>query len=247
MIRFMWKNLWDIGTLTASSEDPNFPASNTRNRWYTRTWRSTSVAGTEWLKVDLGFPQRVAAFIIKFHNFTSGAVVKLQGNNADDWTAPGYEAVLPINQHIIVHFFNEMSLQYWRVTIEDTSNSNGYIEIGRVFLGSYFEPTRNFVYGNAFVIDDDSLLVMSEGGQISAIKKKPYLRFIYSFRALPKTDIQIFKEIFFERGLSRDMFICEDPEDAQNTTFYVRFACKIMPVNVFADYYDLKIELEELR
>lgn len=45
---FLWNNMFDIGTLTASSAHPNFPAANTRRRWASETWRSRYGDNTEW-------------------------------------------------------------------------------------------------------------------------------------------------------------------------------------------------------
>jgi len=39
-LRLLWRNLWDEATVTASSEQPRFPASNTQHRWLSRCWRS---------------------------------------------------------------------------------------------------------------------------------------------------------------------------------------------------------------
>jgi hypothetical protein len=43
---FLWNNLWDSGTLTQSSQHSNFPATNTRRRWATESWRSMYGSGT---------------------------------------------------------------------------------------------------------------------------------------------------------------------------------------------------------
>lgn len=45
---FLWKNLWNTGTLTYSSQHSNFPASNTRHRHHTRVWRPNYDAASGW-------------------------------------------------------------------------------------------------------------------------------------------------------------------------------------------------------
>jgi hypothetical protein len=41
-------NTWAAGTVTASSEHPSFPATNTQHRWYKKPWRSKYGAGSAW-------------------------------------------------------------------------------------------------------------------------------------------------------------------------------------------------------
>ena len=45
---FLYSNLFDLGTLTYSSQHSNFQASNTRRRWASETWRSRYGAGSGW-------------------------------------------------------------------------------------------------------------------------------------------------------------------------------------------------------
>lgn len=37
--------------------------------------------------------------------------------------------------------------QFWRVEIDDDTNTDGYVELGRVFMGSLWQPGINMVYG----------------------------------------------------------------------------------------------------
>jgi len=43
-----WYNLWDVGTLTYSSQHSNFPALNTQRRWASETWRSRYGNNSGW-------------------------------------------------------------------------------------------------------------------------------------------------------------------------------------------------------
>ena len=45
---FLYSNLFDLGTLTYSSQHSNFQASNTRRRWASETWRSRYGDNSEW-------------------------------------------------------------------------------------------------------------------------------------------------------------------------------------------------------
>ena len=41
-------NLWAAGTVSASSEHPSFPATNTQHRWFKKVYRSKYGAGSSW-------------------------------------------------------------------------------------------------------------------------------------------------------------------------------------------------------
>lgn len=56
------------------------------------------------------------------------------------------------------------SLRYWRVEIDDTTNSDGYIQIGRVFLSDVWQPERGPVIGAAQGMEDTSDVMSSLGG-----------------------------------------------------------------------------------
>jgi len=246
-IRFLHNNLWDSGTLTYSSQSVNFPASNVRHRWHTKYWESTGDSG-EWLLLDAGSAISALAFAIKNHNFTVNATVKIQGNSVNDWASPPFEQALNINSDIMTEFFTEtQSHQYWRLYIDDSSNPDGVVRVGRIFLGGYFEPERNFSIGYSYVHEDPSLVMLSEGGQLSSIIRPKFRRFVYQFVALRDSDVDTFKSIYEGKGLTGNFFVCEDADDRLNKTYYVRFSTPLEIVNRIANYYDVRIELEELR
>lgn len=56
------------------------------------------------------------------------------------------------------------SLQYWRVEVDDTSNSDGYIQIGRLFLADVWQPERGPVVGAAQGMEDTTDIMSSLGG-----------------------------------------------------------------------------------
>jgi hypothetical protein len=43
-----YESLWAAGTVTASTEHPSFPATNTQHRWYKKPWRSNYGSGSNW-------------------------------------------------------------------------------------------------------------------------------------------------------------------------------------------------------
>lgn len=104
-------------------------------------YRAGGVANPEWIKVDLGSAKAVTAIVILDHNFTAAATVTLQANATDAWGAPSYSQAITYNADIMVMFLSQ-TYQWWRLTIADTANPDGYVAIGEMYLGTYTALTR---------------------------------------------------------------------------------------------------------
>ncbi len=227
--RILWDNLWDDATLSASSENSEFPATNTQHRWHTRTWRSSGESGTlsgATITADLGDAKDIKAFVIKNHNFSmleSGDELRIQANDADAWGAPALDEVLEVTENQIVKFWETaQSYRFWRIVMTDIMNADNYLEIGRIYLGGFFEFAYHFKTKTR-TFNDLSSVKRSTGGQISSDQKSRYRTWVYDFDAVKKEEIDDLWEIWEEIGLSKDYFICEDPEetDLYLYVFYV--------------------------
>jgi hypothetical protein len=181
--RFFYDNKWLSGTaLDASTENANFPVSFTRHRWFTRTWRSVGLNGAgEWVRLNRGASSpAITAAAIRFNNFSNGAAVRIQGGaDGTNWT---YDEAWSANNKVMVHFpTTPQSLDWWRVLVVDAGNADGFSEIGCMFLGTYYQPVRNFNYGMSLNKEDPSLISFSEGGQLSSIFREKFFNKEYGF------------------------------------------------------------------
>jgi len=363
---FLYNNLWDgSGTLTYSSKHSNFPATQTRNRWFTKSWRSrygsgsgwgrfvistgvndaidfdeggaeinatltagtytadtlcteiktqldaggaltytvdyddannkfvisatgnftlrwntgtnktTSVASTigysdsaddnggadsftadnmrihseEWLKFDFGSAKSITSFAIRYHNLSSSATLKLQGHTADSWSSPDVDETISITDDVIFKFLSSaQSKRWWRIYINDVDNSDGYVELGRVFLGTYFAPTVNCRRDYSVDWVDPSTIMFSDGGQLSSNKKTKYGYESYVFEYITDTDLANFKTMWDSIGMTEDIFFVRDRDNASTTGMYCRVATPIRYKHfVRESFYTLNIDLEELR
>jgi hypothetical protein len=246
---FCFENEWDIGTLTALTEETNFPASNTRHRWHKKTWRSTAVDVAQWLKVDRGRSlPGMRAFINRNNNFSSGATIKIQGNASDVWTSPAYNQTLGYNTHTIAHILRDnQELQWWKHEITDTGNPDGYLEAGRIFLGPIWEPERNFAPGGGQKSrNDGSILSSSEGGQISSIELDKFSPYEYIFESVMIEDKANFDALFEAMGHAKGWFFIPDLRDPGDA-IYVRFAAPLSFTPESGNLFTVQISLEELR
>lgn len=64
-----------------------------------------------------------------------------------------------------IHVLNTaQSLRYWKIEIDDTWNSAGYVHIGRLFMALGWRPDYNMLYGATLGYDDPTEIVTSLTG-----------------------------------------------------------------------------------
>jgi hypothetical protein len=73
------------------------------------------------------------------HNWTTSAVVTLEGSNSDTFATIGI--LIPIeataiNSYYIAPTLPTQQFRYWRLSVADTTNPDGYIQVGTIIFGS---------------------------------------------------------------------------------------------------------------
>lgn len=224
-IRFYNTNYidWSVSatTLTASSEVATLPVENVLYELRTKVWRSTNDTD-ENIVADLGSAKSVTAAIFVNHNWTSGGTYTLQAHTSDSWGAPAYSQALTHHADVII-FHLSQTYRYWRIRIQDGSNPDGYVELGRWFLGTYVEPSANFRYDWTEDVIDTSVIRMTRASAEQISAKPMYRLFGISFTH-STTDFDNVKAIVDAKGTSNRMFIAFDWDNEPNDyTIYGRF------------------------
>ena len=154
--RFLYTFKNDLATITSSSESGTLIDDNVVNVFVAKKWRTTGDAA-EWIKFDLGSAKKITQVAIFGHNLTDASVITLEAHASDTWVAPTYSKVLTWGEFCITEYIDQ-TFQWWRITFADASNPDTYIEIGRICMGEYVEPTvnvdqevqKNRTWGNGF-------------------------------------------------------------------------------------------------
>jgi len=154
---------------------------------------------------------------------STGATLKLQGNETNDWTSPSYTQTLTYDDQVISLFsdtgLHTSSLRYWSLFIEDKKNPNGNIEVGSFYLGNFWNQTRGRVqFPLRSQPVDRSETIFSEGGQTySDVREKTNI-YNVEWLGLQKADIETFEEdIWAVYGTSRPFFVSMDGDEAFST------------------------------
>ncbi len=124
--------------------------------------------------------------------------------------------------------FTQTAGRYWRIYFLDENNTDGYVEAGRIWLGTYFEPQFNFQYGWQFGIVDRSRVTESIGGQKWVDKKDRRYTLYLPFRYIQDTDKWWgFVDMLRRYGVRKDILVVLIPDGTPSqklfTTLYGRF------------------------
>ena len=139
---------WDAGTVDESSDKAKRRGPNALLHHVGK--RVTNADTGEWWKNDLGSAKNIDCIGIFGHNFTAAATVKIQASAVDDWVSPPVDVTLTVATDAdgqvlprIVYFWSSpQNYQYWRLTVDDATNPDAKIQIGRIVAGQYYEFVR---------------------------------------------------------------------------------------------------------
>ena len=247
-MRLLYNNLWDIGDLTESSEQTDFPAENTQHIFRRRTWRSVTASG-ESIECDCGEDVDVSAVVIENHNIPEGATVEMIGADAPGGTDT--TITLDVTADRMIAFLSAAAThRYWRLEVDDALAVSGdYIEIGRIYIGEYYEfPWQ---YREASIAwRDPSTVILSGDRQPTSNSLPRYRALNYSWTrgALNRAALDELGVIFSYLGATIPYWICQkhDADDPDLETFYVRNAPEWMFDLLVFSRWGFALSVEEI-
>jgi len=150
---------------TAGTYDAAFPPANLANEHRSNPYRTGTGVAAEFVVMDLLTAKAVNSVILLDHTLTAAdTLIKIQGNATDSWGAPTVNETLTWASGTISKVFSQNSLRYWRLIFTKSSASETR-DIGRLFLGTYYQPVEEPSDLNA-TEEDLSRKTRSDGGQI---------------------------------------------------------------------------------
>lgn len=248
-MKILYKNLIDdaAATLTFSSEVATLPGTNVLDDQRGMVWRTTGCA-SEWVKLVFPGNKYFNAIALAGFNLSATATITLQANNSDSWASPAveeeFEAWEPVigfdeglyGEHgyggymaddelpkytTMVRFLTAAyAYPYIRLLIEDPDNADGYLDIGRVFIGEAYEPYGYHEWDWQIIPVDPSVVTESEGGQAFKDIKNPYCLVKMKLKNLTDEEAYFrFMRIMQDYGVHANIFICMTPVSAQGRLF----------------------------
>lgn len=229
----------DRATIAAGTAVTTLPAANVQSQQPKKVWRSSSVA--DYLEVTFAAPVAANMLAINGHNFTAAGVFRVRGANtiAATTAAPlvdtGWVSAWPVTGKPSDAYWprflsallwsNDALYQCWRVDFADPSVSQTYIEVGRLALGRYWQPTTNFdLGGTPLGRDQRDIQTITDYGEIFTDRRQRSAarRMSLQISALDKREtLDGVQEIQRLAGMSGDVFVLLD---ANATTDFHRFS-----------------------
>lgn len=113
---------------------------------------------------------------------------------------------------------SSISYQYWQIEISDEDNPDGYVHLGRVFLGPNFVPTINMSWGAGLVVEDATTFETSLAGEEFFDSRERFR--IHTFALEGLTESEAYQQVLdMQRllGTSGEVFVNGDPDDITNS------------------------------
>jgi len=182
---------------------------------------------SEYLLWDLGIPSNPTGLVGLIDrnsalSFSGSAVIKLQGNETNEWSAPSFEVDVTVSDGALSALapngFHTVGLRYWRLYFEDKANVDGYVELGAVCLGMHTVINRGCpVFPLNTEFQDRSNVVFSENGRTIAGEKAKYQKYSLDWAGLDKASHEALSRVWENFGLHTSFFMAMDPTEAFST------------------------------
>lgn len=217
-------------------------------------YRSAELESPNTITVDLGSAQEVKACILMDHNFSSSATLLLEADDADSFDSDGgsaqFSEAMTWADNKILHYLSAATTKrYWRVSITDLGNTDGYIELSELFLGSYMELSRNFSEG----FTEETEFVLQRNRTAYGVGKDRFFNtranFEFRFRGMTSTDITALKALISataSRSLGTFKAFWFNKDSADTGDFYLVKIESLPADHMTRSYYEVPLVLEEV-
>ncbi len=204
----------------------------------------------ETLTIDAGTAISPTVLVLHAHNISaSSTVIQLLGNSSNEWGSPAFTRNLTHAADTIGAFISGQSCRYWQIRVADKSGAEGRLEIGEVFLGTHFEPAKNYV------LDFEESQEADEDDQRTAAgAPRPILRnrariFDLPYRLLDSSDRTGFRRLYEavkdRSAVKSNPFFFMPDSALPSETYLVHWVGPLRFRHRSSSFADLQVELEE--
>lgn len=216
-ILFHSPNILDTATLTASSENADFPVDNLKDEQRSIVYRSNAVTDMN-IVIDHTSAVAMSEFLIINHNIPqTGTTITIQRHTADSWATPDFSETVTWHAGIIIRRFTSNTKRYTRLRIQ--TSGSAVKEIGRLILCVARTPNINYSWGFRKRKIDYSEVVESAGHQFFTNLKSQVREYEFGFLC-KAADIVVLEAFFTDVGQGRHLAISFDHDLNPNTEVY---------------------------
>lgn len=258
-MRFCDNQKIESGNYTVSSESGSQPFTNALD---TRRSKLFDADAKVWdVVVDITFPDRINSLTIfgplgEQLGISSEAIVKLQADNVNDFTAPELDITIEVtsDQQLVYFISDSIDAEYrfWKISIDDSNRSDN-INFGYLYLGDYTVTNfRNVNNGFNWVHTDPTTVKKSLDGTPYFDIKTEFDRFTsLNYALVAEADWSILHDLYLRTGKYSPLPVAIDPSgiissDLNELTRLARFSSNMSTSHVVKDRYNVNFSMEEV-
>ncbi len=257
--RFYYFNLLTqeetTATISSGGEDAFYPVSNLKHPHALKTFRSS---GSVTSVIVFDFQTAVTADTFLAVGSSIGTLdltaVTIEANATNVWSGPAFTTTVTDFDYAANFasktFSAAQTYRYWRLTLTGTS---GYVEIGKMFLGSAVTlASNNISIGFEYGSEDLSETVKGRYGQRFIDVITDVKTFSGSIGLMTTAETETIEDMYTYCGTSEPLWVVVDPDelivinkDVLSGYFYFKSRPKF--TNDFFGLYSTEMELEEAK
>lgn len=255
-LRMLFTNEIDSATLSTPGGTPpeaSLPVTNLQKYGNSRVMRSTYLSDTQILG-EWSTSRWVSACVLWRHNLDGAATMRLElfddvGQTGNTVYDSGEISALPIkalneldwgveplgagpfsNAEVkySTMWFDQTIARSFRITIKSVGNPDGYIDLGRVYMGTYLSPSTNLSFGHGLILVDETEHTITVGGSLWSDAGAKYRVLSFNLDWLSNVDRPRFVEAIRRTGKQQDVFISIYPETGGQLEQDYAFAAKLV-------------------
>lgn len=221
-VLILHKNLWRDGTIIAvSSEAPQFSPEYTQDDSPQLFWRSTVVNAEQTLDCDLGAALEYDFIGILGHNLTPAATIQIIGADDDAFTTnPVVDTLTYVGNNLWEILPVARTKRYVRLSLTDTDNASGYLQVGTIVLGKGNALNRGPSVPDQRGPQNDTETESAPSGNIFVVQERPSIEGqVLPFVGLDDASELIAEALVRECGSFKGFVLCLD-STAPNANSY---------------------------
>lgn len=263
-------------TLTAGTTAGTLVASNMTLDKKSKVWRSDSVT-TDDITATWAAAKQLTGVALPFCNLTSTSTIRVRAyTNSTDIT-PVYDTgtvlavpyislgtwawgsqPMGVNAYSYgfsaygrVWFNNTYTVKKIIITLTDTNNPSGYLEVNRIVTGSAWQPTYNTSFGLPVSIVDSSTHERAQSGDLITSIGNRFKKLTFDLNWLTPTDRVRLNQIIRQNGMTKPLFVSlfpNDPDVEKEQTYqiYGKIPQMSQLTHPIHSIYSSQIDIEEI-
>ena len=224
-----YDNLIESATLSGGAWETDYPLTNIQTRYHGQRARSTSTSATITVAVA-----GIAAVALA-GNFTSGATFQYVAGDYDSGALTASAIALPATASSVT------------ITITDTGNPDGYVAVGRVYVGAAWQPDACTDWGFSLGVESRTGVAESLGGVEFFDVKRPRRTWSGKWSWLTATEaLDELATIQRTHDIWREIaFILNDADPRRDNAFLARFRQLSSIEYPYLNTYAMPVEVQE--